>query len=153
LEYAGQAAQQGRVHHNSHLLQRQKTCTERGRSELLSHCPPKLVSQLLQGLGDYATYHMLFHVPKGLQLIATGTKVNENTDGKITTSEWKTDVPLPVVGFNLGRFTMKEATVENKLANNLTIDAYANTTPPDELSNLATSIWEISVRHPCSLRN
>lgn len=90
-----------------------------------------------QGLGDYATYHMLFHVPKGLQLIATGTKVNENTDGKITTSEWKTDVPLPVVGFNLGRFTMKEATVENKLANNLTIDAYANTTPPDELSNLA----------------
>jgi hypothetical protein len=50
-----------------------------------------------QGLGDYATYHMLFHVPKGLQLIATGTKVNENTDGKITTSEWKTDVPLPVV--------------------------------------------------------
>jgi len=32
---------------------------------------------------------------------------------------------------------MKEATVENKLANNLTIDAYANTTPPDELSNLA----------------
>ena len=90
-----------------------------------------------QGLGDYATYRMLFHVPKGLQLIATGTKVSENTDGKITTSEWKTDVPLPVVGFNLGRFTMKEATVENKLGNNLTMDAYANTTPPDEFSNLA----------------
>ena len=28
-----------------------------------------------QGLGDYATYHMAFHVPKGLQLVATGTKV------------------------------------------------------------------------------
>ncbi|MGD0546803.1 MAG: hypothetical protein ABR991_03120, partial [Terracidiphilus sp.] len=33
-----------------------------------------------QGLGDYATYRMLFHVPKGLQLIATGTKVSESTD-------------------------------------------------------------------------
>jgi hypothetical protein len=51
-----------------------------------------------QGLGDYATYHMLFHVPKGLQLVATGTKVSEKTEGKITTTVWKTDVPLPAVG-------------------------------------------------------
>ena len=27
-----------------------------------------------QGLGDYATYRMLFHVPKGLQLVATGPR-------------------------------------------------------------------------------
>ena len=83
------------------------------------------------GLGDYAHYHMLFHIPKGLELIATGTKLSEKTEGKITTTEWKTDVPLAVVGFNLGRFTRKEATVENKGAANLTIDAYANTTVPD----------------------
>jgi Peptidase family M1 domain len=89
-----------------------------------------------RGLGDYATYHMLFHVPKGLNLIATGTRVNETSDGKITTSEWKTDVPLPVVGFNLGRFTMKEGVLTNKLGDNLTIDAYANTTPPDEFANM-----------------
>ena len=89
-----------------------------------------------RGLGDYATYHMLFHVPKGLNLIATGTRVNETSDGKITTSEWKTDVPMPVVGFNLGRFTMKEGVLPGKLGDNLTIDAYANTTPPDEFSNM-----------------
>ena len=83
------------------------------------------------GLGDYAHYHMLFHIPKGLELIATGTKLSEKTEGKITTTEWKTDVPLAVVGFNLGRFTRKEAIVENKGAANLTIDAYANTTVPD----------------------
>ena len=35
-----------------------------------------------QGLGNYATYKMTFHVPKGLQLIATGTKVNESTEEK-----------------------------------------------------------------------
>jgi hypothetical protein len=86
-----------------------------------------------QGLGDYASYHMTFHVPKGLQLIATGTKVSDRTDGKITTTEWKTDVPLAVVGFNLGEFTMKEATVPGKLEDKLTIDAYANTHIPDNL--------------------
>ncbi len=62
------------------------------------------------GLGDYAHYHMFFHIPKGLELIATGTKLSEKTEGKITTTEWKTDVPLAVVGFNLGRFTRNEAT-------------------------------------------
>lgn len=89
------------------------------------------------GLGDYATYSMTFHVPKGLQLIATGTKTSETTDAKITTSEWNTNVPLAVVGFNLGRFIMKEATVEGKLGDNLTVDAYANTTPPDEFEHLS----------------
>ncbi len=89
-----------------------------------------------RGLGDYAMYHMLFHVPKGLNLIATGTRVNETSDGRITTSEWKTDVPVPVVGFNLGRFTMKEGVVPGKLGDNLTVDAYANTTPPDQFANM-----------------
>jgi hypothetical protein len=96
------------------------------------------------GLGEYATYHMLFHVPKGLQLIATGTKVSENSDGKNTTTEWKTDVPLAVVGFNLGSFTMKEAKVEDKSGGTLTIDAYANTTPPDELSDLGKGLGSFS---------
>ncbi len=87
-----------------------------------------------RGLGDYATYEMKFHVPKGLELIATGTKVNESTDGKLTTSAWKTDVPLPVVGFNLGKFKMQEATIPGKLGDNLTIDAYANIAMPDGYS-------------------
>ena len=50
---------------------------------------------------------MLFHVPKELEIIATGTKINEITEGKITTSEWKTETPLPVVGFSLGEFEMQ----------------------------------------------
>jgi hypothetical protein len=89
-----------------------------------------------QGLGDYATYHMTFRVPKGLQLIATGTKVSDRTEGKITITEWKTEVPLAVVGFNLGDFSMKEATVPGKLGDNLTVDAYANNNPPDVLANI-----------------
>lgn len=92
------------------------------------------------GLGNYAMYTMVFHVPKGLELIATGTKVNESGEGKVTTTAWKTDVPLAVVGFNLGKFTMKEATVPGKLGDNLTVDAYANTTPPDNFSHMAGGV-------------
>src|SRR3984957_13826870 len=84
-----------------------------------------------QGLGDYATYDMHFHVPKGLELIATGTKENESNEGKITTSEWKTETPLPVVGFSLGDFMMKEAKFGDPLSGQLTIDAYANNGRPD----------------------
>jgi hypothetical protein len=84
-----------------------------------------------QGLGDYATYHMTFHVPKGLDLLATGTRVNQVNEGKETTTEWKTDVPLPVIGFNIGQFAMKEATVSRPGGDNLTVDAYANQQPPD----------------------
>jgi hypothetical protein len=101
-----------------------------------------------QGLGDYATYRMTFHVPKGLELIATGTRVNESTEGKITTTEWKTDVPLPVVGFNLGQFVMKEATVNQPLGDNLTVDAYANAQPPDvfdALSQIASESREMAI--------
>jgi hypothetical protein len=91
-----------------------------------------------QGLGDYATYQMIFHVPKNLQMIATGTKVKESTDGGITTSEWKTDVPLAVVGFTLGDFVTKEAKFGNPVTGGgeLTVKAYANKEPPDEVAKL-----------------
>jgi hypothetical protein len=82
-----------------------------------------------QGLGDYANYRMLFHVPKDLQLIATGTKVSEKTDGGVNTSEWKTEFPLAVVGFSLGEFKNKEAKFSIPPEGEFTVDAYANTEP------------------------
>ena len=87
-----------------------------------------------QGLGDYSTYHMLFHVPKGLELIATGTMVSQTNEGKLTISEWKTETPLPVVGFSLGDFKTKEATIGTPLSGQLTVDAYANKGRPDFVS-------------------
>jgi len=38
------------------------------------------------------------------------------------------------VGFNLGRFQMKEAVIPGKLGDDLTIDAYANSAPPDSFT-------------------
>ena len=93
-----------------------------------------------QGLGDYATYHMTFHVPKGLQLIATGTKVNETNEGKLNITEWKTEMPLPVVGFSVGDFQSKEATVGSGGQGQLTIDAYANKMPPDYLKKISGGV-------------
>ena len=93
-----------------------------------------------QGLGDYVSYHMLFHVPKDLQIVATGTKMNQSTEGKITTSEWKTETPLPVVGFSLGDFIAKEAQIGIPAGGHLTIDAYANKQPPDTVNLLAQQL-------------
>ena len=89
------------------------------------------------GFGDYATFHMLFHVPKGLQIVATGTKVHEDNDGNITTTEWKTDAPLPVAGFSLGDFKSKQGGFDIPPGGRLTVTAYANTAPPDALEAIA----------------
>jgi hypothetical protein len=90
-----------------------------------------------QGFGDYAMYRMIFHIPKGLELIATGTKVKESTEGKETTTVWVTEVPVPVVGFNLGKFEMKEGQVPGKLGDNITVDAYANINIPDSMNGIS----------------
>jgi hypothetical protein len=94
-----------------------------------------------RGLGDFATYNMQFHVPRGLQLLATGTKVSEHSDGKITTSVWKTDLPLAVVGFNLGSFNMKEAKVPGT-NDKLVIEAYANKLVPDDLQAINRAVLD-----------
>ncbi len=100
-----------------------------------------------QGFGNYATYHMLFHVPKGLQVIATGTKVNETNEGKTTVSEWKTDVPLPVAGFNLGDFMMKEGSVPYPTGGSISVAAFANKNAPDILGAIADAVNEIPIQN------
>ena len=98
-----------------------------------------------EGLGDYASYNLLFHVPKGLQLIATGTRIKESTDGNVTTTEWKTDAPLPVVGFTLGDFMQKEAKLGGGPGNGLTVDAYANNHPSDVYQSLEREMSDQNV--------
>jgi hypothetical protein len=92
-----------------------------------------------QGLGDYTNYHMLFHVPKGLQIVATGIKIGESNDGGITTTEWKTEAPLAVVGFSFGEFATKQAKFSDGQNSEMTVSAYANQHVPDFLSAAADS--------------
>jgi Peptidase family M1 domain len=88
------------------------------------------------GLGSYATYHMVFHLPKGIDMVATGNQAGETQDGNQTTTEWTADVPIPVAGFNMGRFRKDEV----KLKSGFVVDAYANTDLPDNVSSLMQQV-------------
>lgn len=85
------------------------------------------------GLGSYATFHMLFHVPKGIELVATGKPSGKPGDDSGDT-EWTADVPIPVAGFNMGRFKREEATLKDGFV----VDAYVNTDLPDDVAYLRT---------------
>jgi len=81
-----------------------------------------------RGFGDYVTYDMTFRIPKGMTMVATGTRLREVNEGGENLSEWRTDVPLAVVGFNFGRFKRKETKVERV---GYVVEAYANQDEPD----------------------
>lgn len=88
-------------------------------------------------LGSYSNYRMTFRVPKGLTLIATGTKSKEYNEGKYTVSEWKTEVPLPVIGFNLGKFKTLESKVPTNTSQALVVTGYANEELPDTWKSMS----------------
>jgi len=84
------------------------------------------------GLGSYATYHMIFRVPKGLDLIATGKPLHQADEGGQNVTEWASDVPIPVAGFNMGRFKKEE----KKLNDGFVLAAYANADIPDSVTRM-----------------
>jgi len=56
-------------------------------------------------MGDFANFHMTFHIPRNLQIIATGNQESLTPDSAgITKAVWQTSAPIPVAGFNLGDF-------------------------------------------------
>ena len=84
-------------------------------------------------MGDFASFNITFHVPKGLQIVATGKQISRDSDGgKGDRVVWATDAPIPVAGFNLGDFKSKE----EKTPAGFIVDAYANTGIPDQFSSL-----------------
>ncbi|MFT4114724.1 M1 family metallopeptidase [Silvibacterium sp.] len=86
------------------------------------------------GLSSYATFHMLFHVPKTIEMVATGTPARKPSTNE-SDSEWTTDEPIPVAGFNLGRFREQDATLKD----GFTVDAYANDGLPDSFNAIRGS--------------
>jgi len=75
----------------------------------------------------HAQFDMLFHYPAGWTLIATGKQVlhpaSEAEAGEASgerASHWVSDRPIPVAGFNLGKYLSAEAK-----AGNVAVEAYA----------------------------
>ena len=82
--------------------------------------------------GDYADYDLTFRIPKGLTMVATGTPVSNVNEGDQNISEWKSEVPQAVSGFQFGKFKKEQATI----ASGYQIEAYANEAPPDWVTSL-----------------
>jgi hypothetical protein len=86
------------------------------------------------GLGDFASFHMTFHIPKNLQIVATGKQVSLTPEsGGMMKAVWETGAPIPVAGFNLGDFKTKEA----KTPQGFDVTAYADVGLPDQFANLS----------------
>ncbi|MGB9456458.1 MAG: M1 family aminopeptidase [Bryobacteraceae bacterium] len=86
---------------------------------------------------DRATYDITFHAPRGLTLVGVGKLVGEKREGGDTVTEWKSDEPLLVAGFNYGDFKKKERIDD---VTKTTLDAYATTEPPDVMAFAARNI-------------
>lgn len=80
---------------------------------------------------DHATYDLKFRVPKRFTLVSVGKLVTESKDGDAAVSEWKSDVPIAVAGFNYGEF--KKRKVSDELAK-YDLEVYTTQDVPDSLT-------------------
>ncbi len=79
---------------------------------------------------DRATFDLSFLAPKHLTVVSIGKLVNQSRDGNQLLTEWKSDVPTPVAGFNCGDYKKKERIDETT---NHHLEAYATGEAPDYL--------------------
>jgi hypothetical protein len=84
-------------------------------------------------LGEYTSYDMTFHIPKGMKMAATGDRVSESNDGGQNVTVWKSEVPQTVAGFNFGRFKEEEAKLTKP---EYLVQSFANQEPPDWVKSL-----------------
>jgi peptidase M1-like protein len=87
----------------------------------------------VDAFNDRATFDLIFHYPQRYTLVAVGNLVKETKDKETANSEWKSDIPLAVAGFNYGDF--KRKTVKSKTG--IEIEALANQEMPDSLYEFA----------------
>jgi hypothetical protein len=88
----------------------------------------------LGGFGDFASFHMAFHIPKQLQIVATGKPMTRTPEeGGMVKAVWETDAPIPVAGFNIGDFKNETS----KTPAGFGVNATADVGLPDQYSRLA----------------
>jgi hypothetical protein len=81
-------------------------------------------------LGNFTDFHMTFHLPKGLQIVATGKQVSQEKEpGGGQKVVWDSGEPIAVAGFNLGNFVADST----KTPSGFDVQAYANVDVPDDV--------------------
>jgi len=86
-----------------------------------------------QGFGAYTTFDMKFHVPKGMTMVATGKLLKKIDEGGETITEWTSEIPQAVAGFNFGNFKREEG---KPLKQPYLLETFANPNPPDFITSL-----------------
>ncbi len=84
----------------------------------------------VNAFNDRATFDLTFKTPKKYALVSVGKLVKEGKEGDFAVSQWVSDTPLAVAGFNYG--TYKKQTVNDPEAK-YQIEGYATSTLPDWL--------------------
>jgi hypothetical protein len=79
---------------------------------------------------DRATYDLTFKVPKQFTLIGVGKLVKEWREDDYAASQWVSETPLAVAGFNYGNFKKKERRDD---VTHYDLEAYATSEVPDYL--------------------
>jgi hypothetical protein len=79
---------------------------------------------------DRATYDLTFKIPKNFTLVGVGKLVKEWREDEYSGSQWVSDTPLAVAGFNYGNFRKKQRTDETT---HYDLEAYATTEMPNYL--------------------
>ena len=83
--------------------------------------------------GEFASYDMTFHIPKGMKIAATGARLSDTNEGNQDVTVWKSESAQTVAGFNFGRFKVEEG----KLAKpEILIQSFANEEPPSWVQSL-----------------
>ena len=81
---------------------------------------------------DRATFDLTFKIPKQYVLVSVGKKEKEWKEDDFAASQWVSQTPLAVAGFNYGKFKIQEITDEQS---KYKIEGYAVSEMPDGLRN------------------
>jgi hypothetical protein len=84
----------------------------------------------VNAFNDRATFDLTFKVPKQYVLVGVGNQVKEGKEGDFAVSQWVSDVPLAVAGFNYGKFK-KQAVNDEQVK--YQVEGYATSELPDWL--------------------
>ncbi len=95
----------------------------------------------VNGFSDQAKYDLIYKVPRQYTLVSVGKPVKETREGNFNVTEWVSDVPLAVAGFNYGEFKKKETTIPQL---SYVLEGYANSELPDYLKAAESRIGNLS---------
>lgn len=85
------------------------------------------------GLGDFTNFDMIFRIPKGMKIAASGNLISERQEGGKDVTEWKGEAPQPTACFEFGVMKEEDAKLTNP---DFLVATYANEEPPDVAAHL-----------------